>query len=124
MIKNTNYDLEERTAVFSEILIKLCKVCPKNSVTIPILDQLIRSGTSIGANYLEANNASSKKDFTNKIFICKKESEETKYWLKILLSCYSSEEKSINVLYDECRQLNLIFQKIIATIKNNKMANN
>ena len=81
---------------------------------------LIRSATSIGANYLEANNASSKKDFTNKIFICKKESEETKYWLKILFPCYPNEKELLGGLYDECRQLNLIFQKIVSTIRNGK----
>lgn len=57
------YDLEERLTLFSENIISLCKKCPKNSVTLPILDQHIRSGTSIGANYMEANGASSKKGF-------------------------------------------------------------
>jgi four helix bundle protein len=66
------YDLEERTATFGERIIILCKNIPKDSVTIPIINQLIRSGTSIGANYMEANGASSKKDFRNKIFTCKK----------------------------------------------------
>lgn len=66
------FDLEERTARFSERIIELCKQCPKNTVTIPIVDQLLRCGTSIGANYCEANGASSRKDFKNKIFICKK----------------------------------------------------
>jgi four helix bundle protein len=49
------YDLEERTAKFAEVVILLCKVCPKNTVTIPIISQLIRAATSIGANYCEAN---------------------------------------------------------------------
>ncbi|MBI2195991.1 four helix bundle protein [Candidatus Daviesbacteria bacterium] len=81
---NKKYDLEERTAEFGEKVIELCEKAPKNAVTIPIIDQLIRSGTSIGANYCEANGASSRKDFNNKIFICKKESKETKYWLRLL----------------------------------------
>lgn len=55
---NKKYDLEERTAEFGEKVIELCKKAPKNAVTIPIIDQLIRSGTSIGANYCEANGAS------------------------------------------------------------------
>jgi len=66
---SNNYDLEERTAVFSERLIDFYKKCPKTVITIPLIDQGIRSGTSIGANYREANGASSKKDFCNKIFI-------------------------------------------------------
>lgn len=69
---NKTYDLEERTAVFAENIIKLCKKTNHNSINMPIISQLIRSRTSIGANYMEANGASSKKDFKNKIFICKK----------------------------------------------------
>lgn len=84
--------LEQRTAKFSEEVIKLCRRVKSDNVSGPIINQLVRSGTSIGANYMEANNASSRKDFTNKIFICKKEAEETKYWLKMLLSCYPTEK--------------------------------
>ncbi len=62
-----SYDLEERTTVFSEKLIDFYKKCPKSVVTMPLIDQGLRSGTSIGANYCEANGASSKKDFKNKI---------------------------------------------------------
>ncbi|MDH4329998.1 MAG: four helix bundle protein [Candidatus Moranbacteria bacterium] len=71
---NGSYDLEERTAVFGEDVIILCKKISKNEITKPLISQIIRSATSVGANYLEANGASSKKDFRNKIFICKKES--------------------------------------------------
>src|SRR3989344_4492563 len=107
------YNLEERTAKFGENIIIFCRETAQDTINRPIISQLIRSGTSIGANYMEANDASSKKDFRNKIFICKKESEETKYWLKMLLSCYPSEEKLINALHDECHQLVMIFQKTI-----------
>ncbi len=72
------YDLEERTALFGESVIKLCKIIKQDNITAPIINQLVRSATSIGANYMEANGASSKRDFVNKIFICKKESQETK----------------------------------------------
>lgn len=92
------FDLEERTSVFSERIIDLCKKAPKDIITSPIINQLVRAGTSIGANYCEANGASSKKDFKNKIFICKKESKETKYWLRILA-------RSVSELIDECREL-------------------
>ena len=64
------YDLEERTAIFSGEIIKFCRCVKEDNITRPIINQLIRSGTSIGANYCEANNASSRKDFQNKIFIC------------------------------------------------------
>ncbi len=67
------YDLEERTAKFGEDVIGFCKVVKQDAITRPIISQLVRSGTSIGANYMEANAASSKRDFRNKIYICKKE---------------------------------------------------
>ena len=75
---SNNYDLEERTAKFGEDIIEFCKDIEHNVITKPIINQIIRSGTSIGANYMEANEASSKKDFRNKITICKKEIKETK----------------------------------------------
>ncbi|NTV41278.1 MAG: four helix bundle protein [Candidatus Moranbacteria bacterium] len=81
------YDLEERTAIFGENIIGFCKSIKQDTITRPLVSQLIRSGTSIGANYCEANNASSKKDFRNKIFICKKEAQETKYWLRMIAGC-------------------------------------
>ncbi|OGM99982.1 MAG: hypothetical protein A3B91_03230 [Candidatus Yanofskybacteria bacterium RIFCSPHIGHO2_02_FULL_41_29] len=112
--------LEQRTARFGEEVIKFCKTLRADNISNPIINQLIRSGTSIGANYVEANNASSRKDFTNKIFICKKESEETRYWLNMLLSCSSDEREQIDNLSDECRQLIMIFQKIVSTIRNGK----
>ena len=71
------YDLEERTALFAESIISLAGQVKKTVVTLPIISQLVRSGTSIGANYREANGASSKRDFRNKIYICKKEAKET-----------------------------------------------
>lgn len=67
------YNLEERTAKFGESVIILCQSVKPTTIVMVIIKQLVRSATSIGANYLEANGASSKKDFRNKIFICKKE---------------------------------------------------
>lgn len=114
-----NYDLEERTTVFSENLIDFYKKCPKNLITIPLIDQGIRSGTSIGANYCEANGASSKKDFKNKIFICKKEAKETMYWLRLI--GYSLDEEKLKEecrkLYQEAKELTLIFSKIAINTK-------
>ena len=73
------YDLEERTAKFGENVISFCKSLPHNTINKPLISQLIRSSTSVGANYMEANGASSRKDFKNKIFICKKEAHKTKH---------------------------------------------
>ncbi len=119
-LNKNKYDLEERTAKFSEEIIKLCKVLKKDIVSTPIISQLIRSATSIGANYMEANGASSKKDFTNKIFICKKEAQETKYWLRMLSVYFEDIKPEIRTLWKECQELTLIFSKIASSsrIKN------
>lgn len=106
------YDLEERTAKFGENIIELCKRVPKTVVTTPIISQLVRSGTSIGANYSEANGASSKKDFKNKIFICKKEAIETKYWLRMLAKADENFKNECKILWKETQELTLIFSKI------------
>ena len=111
------YDLEERTAEFAEKIIELCKKAPKNTVTIPIISQLVRSGTSIGANYCEANGASSKRDFRNKIFICKKEAKETKYWLRMLAKAAVELKEECMVLWKEAQEYTLIFSKIASSTK-------
>lgn len=109
---NNKYDLEERTSLFSENIIVLCKRIPKNTITDPLVNQLIRSATSIGANYHEANGGSSKKDFKNKIFICKKESKETMYWLRLLGKAQEELSESCKILRQEAHELTLIFSKI------------
>jgi|SRR5579884_1924884 len=111
-ISNKKYDLEERTAKFAEEIIALCKKTPKTVIANPIISQLIRAGTSIGANYCEANGASSKKDFKNKIFICKKEAKETKYWLRLLANAVQEIKDDCRKLWQEAQELTLIFSKI------------
>ncbi len=111
------YDLEERTADFAEKVIELCKKVPKDNVSSPIISQLIRSGTSIGANYMEANGASSKKDFKNKIFICKKEARETKYWFRMLAKTDKNYVNECRILWKEAQELTLIFSKIALNTK-------
>lgn len=114
---NNKYGLEERTAIFSENIIELCKKAPKTVITIPIINQLMRSGTSMGANYCEANGASSRKDFKNKIFICKKEAKETKYWLRLLAKAADELKEDCRKLWQEAQELTLIFSKIAASTK-------
>jgi len=75
------YDLEERTAVFGEAVIAFAKRIPATPVTLPLISQLVQSGTSVGANYCEADDACSRKDFRFKVGTCRKESKETKHWL-------------------------------------------
>jgi len=108
----TNYDLEDRTAEFGGQVIKLCKRIDHNIISKPIISQLIRSATSIGANYLEANGASSKKDFSNKIYICKKESQETRHWLKMLSVATACDKKEVSSLIQESKELSMIFHSI------------
>jgi len=109
---NNKYDLEERTSIFSENIISLCKRVPKNNINDPLINQLVRSATSVGANYHEANGGSSKKDFKNKIFICKKESKETMYWLRLLGKAQENLSDTTNILWKEAHELTLIFSKI------------
>jgi len=115
-----NYDLEERTAKFGEKIIMLSKKIPQSTITSPITSQLIRSGTSPGANYCEATGASSKKDFKNKIHICKKEIQETKYWLRMLTIAYPEVKGEARKLWKEAQELTLIFAKIISTLNKRK----
>ena len=106
------YNLEERTTAFAEGVIDLCKRAIKNPIAAPIINQLVRAGTSIGANYSEATGASSKKDFTNKVFISKKEAIETKYWLRLLAKADTAIANDCRNLWKEAQELTLIFSKI------------
>ncbi len=110
--------IEDRMIAFSVSIVKTVGVYNKNASLRPLVDQLIRSATSIGANYAEANNASSKADFKNKIFIAKKEAGETRYWLRVFDQLIHDEK--IAPLEQEALELNLILQKIISTMKNSK----
>ncbi len=82
--EDKTYDLEERTLKFSKEIIRLIKSIPRNVINHPIFSQLIRSATSVGANYREANDALGKKDFTHCLKIARKEAKETIYWLNLL----------------------------------------
>ena len=83
MMENSKkYDLEERTAKFGENVITFCARLPNNSILSPLINQLVRSATSVGANYCEADDAESGKDFKHKIGICKKEARESKHFFK------------------------------------------
>lgn len=117
---NKEYDLEEKLEVFGEKIIDLAKKTPKNLVTISILNQLVRSGTSIGANYMEANGASSKQDFKNKIFICKKESKETMHWLRMLARACEEAKDECRILWTEAQGYAKMFSKITSSLKNKK----
>jgi len=116
MTTDNKYNLIERTSKFGEDIIIFCKSVKQDNINRSIVNQLVRSGTSVGANYCEANNASSKRDFRNKIFICKKEAQETKYWLQMITKCNSETKDKTRELWQECHELTMIFQKIVNSI--------
>lgn len=108
-----HYDLEERTARFGERAIAFVRALPRGPVTNPLITQLVRSATSIGANYCEANDAESKKDFRHKIAICRKESRETMYWVRMIAAAHEPSKEFGRDLWKEAKELNLIFASIV-----------
>ena len=112
------FDLEERTALFGMTVIRFVKKVARNDITRPIIDQLIRSGTSIGANYCEADCAESKKDFEHKIGICKKEAKEARYWMRMMAEAVPEMKEELQVLWKEVNELHLIF---IAIVKKSRL---
>ncbi len=107
------YDLEERTAKFGEGIIDFAKTLSRDQITQVIIKQLVRSATSVGANYVEADGAESKKDFKHKIAICKKESKETKHWLRMLARACPIESDDCRKFWQEAQELSLIFASIM-----------
>jgi len=107
-----NYDLEERTAKFGEEIIRFAKRIPKRPETMPLITQLVKAGTSVGANYCEADDAHSKKDFHHKISICKKEARETKHWLRMIGVAEPTLMGEATTLLKEAKELHLIFASI------------
>ena len=118
--KDSNYDLEERTAKFAEDVIVLLKKVPNNPINNRLISQCVAAAGSIGANYCEANEAESKKDFIHKIGICKKETKEVKHWLRLLAKANPEFKDNLRKLWQEAQELLLIFSKIIRSSKNNK----
>ena len=110
------YNLEERTAEFGENIIDFVRPLKRDEVSRPLISQIVRSATSIGANYMEADGAESKKDFIHKIALCKKESKETKHWLRMIAK--ANPQVNCGNLSKEAHELSLIFSSII--LSNNK----
>jgi four helix bundle protein len=106
------FDLIERTAVFGEMVIRFAKRIPRNPVNTPLISQLVRAGTSVGANYCEADDAVSKKDFKNKIGTCRKEAKETKHWLRMVAVAEEALKDEARHVWREARELHLIFCSI------------
>jgi four helix bundle protein len=106
------FDLEERTGRFGEHIIAFAKRIPVNLVTQSLIPQLVRSGTSVGANYCEADDAGSKKEFLYRVSLCKRESRETKHWLRMVAAATPELKADARPLWQEAKELNLIFSAI------------
>ena len=106
------YDLEERTARFGEAVIDFAKNIPRDPITDRIIGQLVGAGTSVGANYIEADDSVSKKEFLTCIGTCKKEARETKYFLRMAVRAVPKLKPEARKLWMEAKELHLIFARI------------
>ena len=105
-------ELEKRTRRFAVSIIKLSASLPKTPEALVVRNQITKSGTSIGANYREANRSRSKADFVNRIRICESEASETQYWLEVIVAAGLFTQDKVEVEYKECSELLAIFTSI------------
>jgi len=116
-LQNKKFDLEERTAKFAELIISLVKKIPESSVNKRLIEQVVGSAGSIGANYCEANESESKRDFVHKMGIAKKEIKETKHWIRLLAGANVEYKEDFRRMWQEAQELLLIFSKIITSCR-------
>lgn len=109
--------LETRTKQFALAILSLSSKLPKTPEANVICYQIVKSGTSIGANYREANRTVSKADFRNKISICTKEASETQYWLELIMETNIANDDSVVKLHKECSELLALFTSIHQSCK-------
>ncbi|KPU26434.1 hypothetical protein TR13x_10165 [Caloranaerobacter sp. TR13] len=114
-----NNVVKEKSYKFALRIVKMYKYMTKEKKEYILSNQLLRSGTSIGANVEEACSGHTKKDFIAKLSIAQKEAFETRYWLRLLRDSELIETKYINSMIDDCEELIRIITKIIVTAKNN-----
>jgi four helix bundle protein len=106
------YDLAERTARFGETIIRFAKKIPRSPVNNRLIDQLVGAGTSVGANYCEADDGVSKADFKHRIGTCRKEARETKFFLRMVAVAESRLKPEAREIWNEAHALHLIFSRI------------
>src|SRR3989338_1314250 len=106
------FDLEDRTSVFAKNCIDLCKGLPRNSISNSLIGQLVRAAGSVGANYREANDSITRKEFFHKIGLCRREAKESKYWLELIGHSEARYRSEADRLSDEAFQLANIFATI------------
>lgn len=120
MLNNHKEQIKYRVYKFSIRLVKFVSLLPNQRIYWVIADQLLRAGTSIGANIIEAQAASSKKDFINFYQIALKSANETKYWLGILRDGTEANKDDVNLLLDEVKELANILGASLLTLKNKR----
>jgi four helix bundle protein len=116
MTKNQSlkqYDLEDRTLKFARNIVTFCRRLAKSVIEGEIVKQLVRAATSVGANYIEANEALGKKDFLMRIKICRKEAKESGYWLRLLETGNPDLRQDQELLLKESSELTKIFSSIV-----------
>ena len=118
--KKSTFDLEDRTLEFAKRIIRMCKELPSNTVNFKLIDQIIRSAGSIGANYREANDSLGKKDFLMRMKISRKEAKETNFWLELIIEANPDFKNKIQDLLIESVELKKIFSAIITKSENKK----
>ena len=115
--KEKSKELEKRTKQFAVQIIKLAGKLPNNEAGKVVKYQMVKAGTSVGANYREANRSVSKADFRNKISICMKEASETQYWLEVAVEAEMRPWIDVKPVYEECSELLAIFTASYSTSK-------
>jgi four helix bundle protein len=111
-LQRRRYDLGERTARFGEAIVRYARTIKLDAVTRPLVSQMVNAGTSVGANYCEADEAGSKKEFLYRISVCNREAREVMYWLRMVAAASPANRDEGRRLWKEARELNLIFSSI------------
>lgn len=114
---NKYRDIEKRTTEFAKRIIRLCKALPTNTINRRLVDQIVRSAGSVGANYREANEAVGKNDFVYRLRIARKECKETEHWLELIMETNPDFEERMGEIFQECIELRNILSAIIEKSK-------
>ena len=117
VLNSKSYDLEERTFQFAKQVRIFVKTLPRTIALIEDIKQLVRSSGSAGANYIEANESLSKKDFAVRVKICRKEAKESAYWLRLILETNEVSADAGKLLFQEAIELKKIFSAIVEKSK-------
>jgi four helix bundle protein len=110
--QSSDFDLEKRTAAFGESVIEFCQTVGRTAITKPLISQLVRSACRVGANYCEADESATNREFRYRISLCRREARETKHWLRMLVAASKESAETARVLWKEADELTRIFAAI------------